>query len=305
MKRQLPPLNGLRIFEEVARHESFTSAAETLKVTSGAVSKQVRLLESYLEVRLFERNGYKIELTDAGKMYYRQLFEAFNQIETSTTSVKGKQVIEDVTLGILPSMGVLCLSQSMNVLQQCYSKGQRLNVVSSDSKIDLANLQIDVAIRCNPSNKSNRRNSLFDERLLLIMPTDNPVVSENFTSCSCKLSAYLKNQTLISMRDRNDAWPLFFQKYKLKSIPSNKNIVLEYFHMVIDAVLNGHGIGLVPDFYCQKYLKQGRLINPMGAYLSTDYTYSLLIPDHKKDCRVIINIEHVIRSRVSDIKRLF
>ena len=46
MARRLPPLNTLRVFEAAARHESFTRAAEELSVTQGAVSHQVKELES-------------------------------------------------------------------------------------------------------------------------------------------------------------------------------------------------------------------------------------------------------------------
>jgi LysR family glycine cleavage system transcriptional activator len=46
MLRRLPPLNALKAFEAAARHESFTRAAEELFVTQGAVSHQVKALET-------------------------------------------------------------------------------------------------------------------------------------------------------------------------------------------------------------------------------------------------------------------
>ncbi|NWB63799.1 LysR family transcriptional regulator, partial [Pseudomonas sp. F1002] len=48
--RQLPSLNMLRVFEEVARHRSFSQAAVGLNVTQGAVSRQIKQLEDYLGV---------------------------------------------------------------------------------------------------------------------------------------------------------------------------------------------------------------------------------------------------------------
>jgi LysR family glycine cleavage system transcriptional activator len=48
MRRSLPPLNALRSFEAAARHQSFTRAAHELCVTQGAVSHQVKALETEL-----------------------------------------------------------------------------------------------------------------------------------------------------------------------------------------------------------------------------------------------------------------
>ncbi|WP_158284590.1 LysR family transcriptional regulator [Azospirillum sp. TSO35-2] len=45
MPSPLPPLNALRTFVAAARHGSFRAAADELCVTTGAVSRQIRLLE--------------------------------------------------------------------------------------------------------------------------------------------------------------------------------------------------------------------------------------------------------------------
>jgi hypothetical protein len=53
--RKLPPLNSLRAFESAARLLSFSRAAEELHVTPAAVSQQIRQLEEYLGITLFQR----------------------------------------------------------------------------------------------------------------------------------------------------------------------------------------------------------------------------------------------------------
>jgi Bacterial regulatory helix-turn-helix protein, lysR family len=57
MRRSLPPLNALRSFDAAARHRSFTRAAEELCVTQGAVSHQVKALETELGLQLFRSTG--------------------------------------------------------------------------------------------------------------------------------------------------------------------------------------------------------------------------------------------------------
>ncbi|MZI93972.1 LysR family transcriptional regulator [Vibrio sp. CAIM 722] len=57
MKNRLPPLNALRVFEVAARKLSFSQAAKELFVTQGAVSKQIKILEEYLDTALFDRTN--------------------------------------------------------------------------------------------------------------------------------------------------------------------------------------------------------------------------------------------------------
>eukprot|EP01035_Chromulina_nebulosa_P040601 gene40601-54895_t len=52
----LPPLNPLHVFDVAARHLSFTRAAAELRVTQPAISRQITTLESFLGIRLFERD---------------------------------------------------------------------------------------------------------------------------------------------------------------------------------------------------------------------------------------------------------
>src|ERR1700738_5451597 len=65
-RSRLPPLNAIKAFEAAARLGSFTRAAEELNVTHGAVSRQIRLLEDWLAIRLFLRPSRNAVPTQAG-----------------------------------------------------------------------------------------------------------------------------------------------------------------------------------------------------------------------------------------------
>jgi DNA-binding transcriptional LysR family regulator len=58
----------LAVFRAVARHHSFSRAAEELYLSQPAVSKHIQQLEAELGVRLFQRLGKRVELTDAGRI---------------------------------------------------------------------------------------------------------------------------------------------------------------------------------------------------------------------------------------------
>ncbi len=63
-------LNQLRVFRAVANRLSFTLAAQDLHLTQPAVSLQVKALERSVRIRLFERRGNQLSLTEAGRLLY-------------------------------------------------------------------------------------------------------------------------------------------------------------------------------------------------------------------------------------------
>jgi LysR family glycine cleavage system transcriptional activator len=84
MVRRLPPLNSLRAFEAVARHQSLSSAAHELCVTHSAVSRHVTKLEQYLGTKLFARDRQRLVLTAQGEAYAARLTCFFDQLQEAT-----------------------------------------------------------------------------------------------------------------------------------------------------------------------------------------------------------------------------
>ena len=82
---RLPPLIAVRFFEATARHLSVRQAAHELHVTPGAVSQQVRKLESFLGAPLFDRQPRGLALTAAGREYQAACGEARARIGQATS----------------------------------------------------------------------------------------------------------------------------------------------------------------------------------------------------------------------------
>src|SRR5262245_45968794 len=93
MPRRLPPLNALKAFEAAARHVSFTRAAEELCVTQGAVSHQVKALETELGVKLFNRERQQLIITEAGREYLTIVRDALDRIAMGTERLVQRQKI--------------------------------------------------------------------------------------------------------------------------------------------------------------------------------------------------------------------
>src|ERR1700722_14293082 len=87
-REKLPPLNALRNFEAVARHGSFAAAAADLHVTHWAIGKQIRLLEDWFGIPLFERRPRGVELTDDGAELLGEASEALSRLAAAAAKLR-------------------------------------------------------------------------------------------------------------------------------------------------------------------------------------------------------------------------
>ncbi|WP_162901366.1 LysR family transcriptional regulator [Breoghania sp. L-A4] len=92
-------MNWLRAFEAAARHMSFKNAAEELNVTPAAISQQMRQLEDYYEVRLFDRSPRGLTFTRVGMLAAPLLTAAMSTMESACDAMKnhGKKDVLVVT----------------------------------------------------------------------------------------------------------------------------------------------------------------------------------------------------------------
>ena len=74
----------LKVFQSVAKNLSFTKASQELYISQPAISKHIQELEAYYQTRLFDRQGNKISLTEAGKLLLEhsdRILDAYKQLE--------------------------------------------------------------------------------------------------------------------------------------------------------------------------------------------------------------------------------
>lgn len=81
-------MKQLRYFYEIANEGQITRAAKKLHMAQPPLSQSLKALEDHLGVRLFDRNGRQMELTEAGTVLYKKAKEIFNKIDEAITEVK-------------------------------------------------------------------------------------------------------------------------------------------------------------------------------------------------------------------------
>ena len=93
----------LRVFNEVARHLSFSKAAQSLHLTPPAITMQIKELEGHVGLPLFDRGGRKISLTTTGEymlVYVRKILATVKDAEDATARLK-KLEMGSLTIGMV------------------------------------------------------------------------------------------------------------------------------------------------------------------------------------------------------------
>ncbi len=267
--RLLPSLNAIRTFEAVARHNSFTRAAEELNVTQSAASRLVRSLEGYLQVPLFLRKSRRIELTDQGRFYNQLVRDSLDRIEAGTVElISSKDGKGTLSIGMLPTFGTRWLVPRLADFQDKHPE-ITLNIVSSDGDLDFTKQRIDAAIRFGHGNWPDAiADPLMSEELVVVC---SPRLMEGAYPLTSH--AALRNHRLIRHSTRPDSWEHWYRSVGEHPDNLQWGPSLEHFFMVIQAAIAGLGVALLPRFLVEDDISKGQLVAPFpdrvvgpGAY---------------------------------------
>lgn len=110
----LLPFKSLLVFETVTRNGSFTRAAEELNVTQSAISHQIKNLEDYFSVKLLDRNGPSVALTQEGEILYTDLSQAMALLRRGVSNLKATTSVAPVGISIRPHFALKWLSPRLN-----------------------------------------------------------------------------------------------------------------------------------------------------------------------------------------------
>src|ERR1700735_1237373 len=86
--RRWLPLNALRAFEAVAKHGSFTAAANALQISQSALSRHVLAIESLIGGQLSERRPHSLSLTKAGEHLLAAVIKSLAGLELALNAVR-------------------------------------------------------------------------------------------------------------------------------------------------------------------------------------------------------------------------
>jgi LysR family glycine cleavage system transcriptional activator len=310
LDRKLPPLLALRAFDLVARHLSFTRAAEELNVTQAAVSRQIRLLEDHLQRKLFLRLTRKIEFTSEGKAYYHAIRKAFDQVEEATATASKRRSRTTLAISVLPSIGSIWLMPRLTSFWQ-ENRDIDVQIISSIQASDLASRKIDMAIsigrlpgKVYPRGAPRVENDMVKEwrnvQADFLFPDElTPVCSKQLLEQGHRLAnpADLRHYRLIHTSIRRHAWRDWLAGNGVKLDPLSHAIEFGQYFMSLQAAREAEGIAIVPSILIDSFDPYGELVKPFPLVLPSAGDYYLLTQKDRYNERPIRRFREWILSQ--------
>ncbi|MEE9446583.1 MAG: transcriptional regulator GcvA [Arenicellales bacterium] len=277
----LPPLNALRAFEAAARHLSFTKAAEELNVTPGAISQQIKVLESYLGLALFKRKNRMILLTEQAQVCLPYLSQGLNNFSEGMRAIEQFNQTKPLTITVAEAFASRWLMPRLRNFQALHPDID-VRIDASKKLIDLNNSDVDAGIRFGSGNYTG----LVTDFLLPleVYPVCSPSLLNN--KPPIKTAADLQHFTLIHgdyyyFGASQPDWAMWFKTLGINDIDSNRGLRYESAELVVKAAVEGQGIALTGSVIVENDLKAGRLIRPLDHTIPLDFAFYFVCTEAK------------------------
>ena len=289
LKGSLPSLTALLPFEAALRLGSITRAADELCLTQAAISKQIRALEEDLGVRLFERRNRAIYPTDDGRTFGRIVADALGSIADFSTQLRHRHKNGEVVLRAQLCEGLYWL---MPRLSGFYQKHPNIavRVSVSTAPITETDERFDLALQTSSRAHGNAKLAFS-------------VVDDVFPICS---PVYLQDNSPPLSVDRLKEFRLLHHKAQpqdwidwddwLAQIGADIRVgycgeVYDSYPMMMQAVLEGHGIAIGWRRTTEQLLDKGAVIRPFAESVHLPDGLSVYFPSEwpmRKEAAVLL-----------------
>jgi LysR family transcriptional regulator, low CO2-responsive transcriptional regulator len=289
----------LQTFVEVARHASFSRAAEKRFRTQPAISSQIRALEDEVGAKLFDRSGGKVALTAAGKVFQKYTQDTLDARKAMLTSLAEMEHIprgaitvganEGTCLHILPEVFADCKKQypdvSVNIKRADYAK-----VLESvtDNSVDFGVVSLPV---------KDRRLTvvlIHQDEVVIIAPPGHPLGTMKSASVT-ELAKY--PLVLPKAGHTRDTLDGLFRERRLKP---NYSMELDSSELLKRFVAAGMGVGFISRSNVQEDVRSGSLaaISMSDAQLRRDL--ALVFRKHKALSRAALAFIEIAKKHKSN-----
>lgn len=269
MTTRIPPMQALRAFEAAARAGSLTKAAEAMSLTHGAISHQIKSLEASLGVRLVERAGRGIRVTDDGARLATRLRAALIEIGDAVREASERSNSRQLRVSVTPSFASRWLLPRLGRFL-ARNRDIDLDVRSSFALVDFGRDDTDLAIRYGFGSWPD----VASEHLLddAFFPVCSPRLSTRLPAEPRDLARH----TLL--RSDDEWWKPWFDAVGLDWPEPTRGPIFNDSGLMLQAAAEGQGIALARGSLLGNDVKNGLLVRLFDIDVPAPRRYYLVYP---------------------------
>lgn len=263
MTRRLPPFGPLVAFDAVARHRSFTRAADELGVTQSAISHQVRRLEDFVGVQLLKRLNPGVELSDDGARLQSELAPLLDGLAGLEPSLRRRSARQRLRVGAGSALAAWWLVRRLRTFHALHpdiaiefvpAESEAVGEASPDVRILWTTL---AESRATPLQAPLFRERVFPVCAASVLPRGEPLTDP----------AVLLDLPLIQKGHAPTgewSWPCWFRKLGLKHAEP-RGLVLGDMGLCLTAAVEGGGVAIGRSLLVADAISDGRLVPALAS----------------------------------------
>ena len=272
-------LTAIKVFLTVAETGSFTATAERLEISKPMISRYVALMEEWLNARLFQRSTRKVALTEAGE----QAVLFCQKIANLTAEMEQEMMAQQGELrGVLritssQTFGTYHLVQIVNRFLQLHPK-LNIQLLLNDQPMDLISERIDLAIRItNTPDPNFIARKLADCHSLLVA---TPEYLAKFGTPKHPEDLY-QHHYLSHHNINRKAWKCTQGEQEVL-LDLNSRFTTNDTQALLNSVLDGNGIAMLPKYMLETELQQGKLQAVLTDWQLPTFSIYAIYPSRDK-----------------------
>lgn len=282
-QRRFPPFKALRAFEAAARHQNLSKASIELNVSRSAISQQVKLLEVFLDAKLFERRGAKLTMTEQASAYLPLLSNVLDCLHHGTDDLFGKQSKHILNIRIAQSYCHTWLLPRLADFHRNHPDIQLKFQTTTNTYPNIypeMNSGLDIEIINGLGDwKDLSIKKLTSSEQWLVVASPSFMKYHDFSLPLECIAQYPK----IEISGYTEGWQQWFHSQRLGMPFSSAIFMFDSTQLSIDAAIQGNGMLLAKSILVQDAVQQGDLVVVHPHQLESKSNHYLVINPNSKD----------------------
>lgn len=253
-------LRHMRIFRALCENDcSTTKTAEALNITQPAISQAIREMEEYYEIRLFDRVGRKLVITKAGKILLGYASHISALFDDAERELRDYDLHGSLSVGATLTIGSLFLPAYVKAFKDSYPAIEVKGLVAPTNILEqkILSYELDIALIEGITHDPNIISEEYmNDELCVVAPSNGKYVSGQ----SISIEEFKKEKILLREfgSGTREVFDRAAEKAGFSVTPSWESISTI---ALVNAVLSGLGVSVLPFRTVEPYVNQGSLVN--------------------------------------------